>query len=132
MTAVPTRQLLIIRIALISGVGLFAALTAWLRSSGQIPAAPAELLAQLAVMRSVVWGLAVAAVGVALIIRGQLDALSEAAERRRLIIGWSVGEGVALFGVVQFYQGGLRVTMAVGVLAFAAVLLILPIPRTRS
>ena len=132
MNAAPRRQLLVIRIALITGVGLFAVLTAWLRSSGQIPAASAEVLARLAVMRSVVWGLAVAAVGIALIVRGELDALAEAAASSRLIIGWSIGEGVALFGVVQFYQGGRLATMAVGVLAFAVVLLLLPISRSRS
>jgi hypothetical protein len=49
-----------------------------------------------------------------------------------LVVGWALGEGVALFGTVQHFIGAPLVTMAVGLLTFVVVLLLLPIPPERS
>ena len=86
------KQLFIIRVALVSGVGAFAAL--FLRTRVEI-APPAR--------------------------RGPV-----------LVIGWALGEGVALFGIVQHFIGGPLSTMAIGLLTFVVVLLLLPIPRERA
>lgn len=52
--------------------------------------------------------------------------------RTARIVGWAPAEGAALRAVVQYVLGAPLAAMAVGVLTFAVVLLLLPIPDTRG
>lgn len=123
----PNRTLFFIRIALISGVAMFAALATWQRARGM----PAPTLGpdQLTTLRYALWALAAAAVGAAFFLRGRMDSASVQQRRSMTIVGWAFGEGVALFGVVQHFIGGPTSTMALGLLTFAVALLLLPVPR---
>ncbi|MFN0097530.1 MAG: hypothetical protein ACKVS7_02565 [Gemmatimonadaceae bacterium] len=126
----PSKQLFIIRTALMAGVGAFAAIVTFQRSQGMNAgfAAP-EVLGNL---RYVLWALAAFSVAAALFLRGRVDAAADRQKGMMLIVGWAFGEGVALLGTVQHFMGAPLSTMAVGMVAFIAVLMILPIPRARS
>ncbi len=128
------KQLFIIRIALLTGVALFAALATYQRSQGAdsgLGGGP-MLSGSLENMRYVLWALAAAAVAAALFIKPKLEAATPARRGSYLVIGWAFGEGVALFGTVQHYIGGSVSTMAIGLMTFVVVLLLLPIPRDRA
>ncbi len=128
------KQLFIIRIALLTGVALFAALATYQRSQGAdsgLGGGP-MLSGSLENMRYVLWALAAAAVAAALFIKPKLEAAKPSQVAAFLIVGWSFGEGVALFGTVLHYAGGPMTTMAIGLLTFVVVLLLLPIPRHRT
>lgn len=127
----PLKQLFLIRIALVTGVALFAALAAYQRSQGTL-VAEALTSGPLANLRYVLWALAAGAVAAALFIKPKLEAARPAQRGSYLVIGWAFGEGVALFGTVQHFIGGPVSTMAIGLLTFVVVLLLLPIPRDRS
>jgi len=125
------RQLFIIRIALLTGVVSFAALSAYQRA--RVPVSPeAAAMLPLQTMRYALWALAVVAVLVALFLRSRLPGVPAPARASMLIIGWAFGEGVALFGAVQHYIGGPIATMALGLLTFVVVLVLLPVPRAPA
>jgi FtsH-binding integral membrane protein len=126
----PTRQLFIIRIALITGVAAFAAMVAYQRA--QHPALGTGLPVPMELLRYALWGLCAAAVGAALFLRTRMG--SAPAQRRGayLVVGWAFGEGVALFGSVQHYLGAARSTMMLGLVAFFTVLMLLPVPRDQA
>lgn len=126
--AVPSRALYIIRLAIIVGVAAFAAGIAYQRSRAPVGADQLAAL-PLETMRLVLWGLAAACVLAALFLRSRMEASAPARRRMMTIIGWSFGEGVALFGIVLHYIGAAASTMALGVLAFVVTLLLLPVPR---
>ena len=130
----PVRQILLIRIALILGVAVFAALTVFQRTQGMIPdATDPESLRTLQLLRYASWGYSAIAVAWAFFCRARVEsAMSEQQLHASLIIGWAPAEGAALLGVVQYFLGAPLAAMAVGVLAFAVVLLLLPIPVTRG
>ena len=127
----PSRHLFIIRVALLTGVTAFAALVLYQRSRG-MAALSAEAGSMLALMRYVLWGLAGAATAGALFLRSRLDSTTPAHRGIMTVIGWALGEGVALFGVVQHYLGAPVTTLAVGLITFALVLVLLPVPQERS
>lgn len=127
----PSRHLFIIRVALLSGVMAFAALVVYQRSQGMATLS-SEAGAMLALMRYVLWGLAAAAAAGALFLRSRLDATTPVHRGTLTVIGWALGEGVALFGVVQHYLGAPVTTLAIGLITFALVLVLLPVPQERS
>ena len=127
----PSRHLFIIRVALLTGVTAFAALVLYQRSRGMATLS-AEAGSMLALMRYVLWGLAGAAAAGALFLRSRLDSTPPAHRGTMTVIGWALGEGVALFGVVQHYLGAPVTTLAVGLITFALVLVLLPVPQERS
>ncbi|MBX7120026.1 MAG: hypothetical protein K1X31_13620 [Gemmatimonadaceae bacterium] len=123
------RQLFIIRLALVTGVLLFAGLTTWMRTSGQLPEPAEDLRANLVYFRYATWAVAAFALLWALFWKARAEAaMTESGVHRALIIGWAPGEATALLGTVTYFQGGEPASMAFGVLAFLVVLLILRIP----
>lgn len=127
----PSRHLFIIRIALVSGVAAFAALVVVQRSRGTLPDLSGDA-SMLAMMRYTLWALAALAGLGALFIRSRLESAKDAQRGQMTVIGWALGEGVALFGVVQHYLGAPVTTMVVGLVAFVLALVLLPVPRDRA
>ena len=126
------RKLALIRIALVAGVILFAIVSLYTRSQRSGLDAIAELpetLQRTATLRYILYAMAAAAMGVAIWVRSQLDGAPREKQGSLLIVGWAAGESVALFGLVQHFNTGSQTALAIGVMAFAAVLAILPIPR---
>jgi len=123
------KQLFIIRIALIFGVAMFAALTVFLRQSGNLPEPDAAALERIRYMRYGVWGLSALAVAWAFLWKARAEsAMSEQGAASSMILAWAPGEGAAILGVVTHFLGGPIATMAFGILAFIVVLLIARIP----
>lgn len=131
---IPTRTLFVIRLAFILGVTIFAAITLWMRSrpGADAVALTGDQLPALALFRYVLWGLAGVAIAGALVLRPRLETAPPDRRGSILIVGWALGEGVALFGVTQHFIGGSVTTLAIGLIAFAAVLMVLPIPPERT
>lgn len=125
----PSRHLFIIRVALLTGVVAFAALVLYQRSRGMASLGGGPLLEM---MRYVLWGLAGAATAGALFLRSRLESTAPVHRGVMTVIGWALGEGVALFGIVLHYLGAPVTTLAIGLLTFALVLVLLPVPRDRS
>ncbi len=138
----PSRHLLIIRIALMTGVATFAGIVAWQRANGNLIAQRVGTELPMDGLRIALWVLAVVAVLSALWLRTRIAGArgsappstpaSAASPASMTIIGWSFGEGVALFGIMQHYLGAPLTTMAVGLLAFVVVLITLPVPRAAA
>ena len=129
------KQLFIIRIALVAGVGAFAALAAFQRARmGHISfdLIASERPVPLDVLRYVLWGLAGMALAAAMFLRSRIEVAPPAQRGAMLVVGWALGEGVALFGTVQHFIGAPLVTMAIGLLTFVVVLILLPVPPERS
>ena len=129
------KQLFIVRVALIAGVGAFAALAAYQRyrmdrASFDFTSTGAPL--SLDLLRYMLWGLALVAFGSAIFLRSRVEVARPAQRGAMLVIGWALGEGVALFGTVQHFIGAPLSTMAIGLLTFVVVLIILPIPAERT
>ncbi len=134
MSRVASRHLLIIRIALITGVATFAGIVAWQRANNQLLGQQLSGELPLDGLRIALWVLSAAAVMSALWLRTRMAGSHRTVASRSsmTIIGWSFGEGVALFGTMQHYLGAPLTTMAVGLLAFVVVLITLPVPRTAT
>ena len=129
------KQLFLIRIALVTGVAAFAALAAYQRSrmvNLGIALPPGGGAVPLDALRYVLWALAGAAVSGALFLRTRLETARPEQRGAFLVVGWALGEGVALFGIVQHFIGAPLSTMAVGLLAFVVALMVLPIPPGRA
>lgn len=128
------RQIFLIRIALILGVAVFAAVTVFLRTQGMIPGATdPEAVATLRMIRYAGWAYSAFAVGWAFVFRARVEAAMTVPQiNTALIVGWAPAEGAALLAVVQYFLGAPLAAMAVGLLAFTVVLLLLPIPDTRG
>lgn len=121
----PARSLFVVRIAIVSAVVLFTAMTWYVRSrapQGTDPSAAAEFAWPILGIQ------ALTALGVV--------ALSWAgrrtAERARLtnvaIMGWAVGEMAAIAGIVFWFVTGSTERLGFGLLVFAAALLLFRIP----
>jgi FtsH-binding integral membrane protein len=129
------KQLFIVRVALVAGVGAFAALAAYQRA--RVGTISIDLTASgqpvpLDLLRYVLWGLAGMALAGAVFLRSRIEVARPAQRGAMLVVGWALGEGVALFGTVQHFIGAPLVTMAIGLLTFVVVLILLPIPAERS
>jgi hypothetical protein len=130
------KQLFIIRVALVTGVGAFAALAAYQRAR-MGPPGPFDSMSgggalPLDALRYALWALAGVAVAIALLLRSRIESAPPARRVTMLVVGWAFGEGVALFGTVQHYIGAPLSTMALGLLTFVTVLMLLPIPPERA
>lgn len=125
----PYRNLFIIRIALMTGVFLFAGIGYFGPRFGMV--ASVDYGAMDGALRYLAWGfLAVAVVG-ALLLRTRLDGASPNRLAQLLIIGWALGEAAALMGIVTHMAGGGLGPLALGLMGFVCTLVLLPIPRPR-
>jgi hypothetical protein len=127
----PSKQLYIIRIALMTGVFMFAGIVLYQRINGTdtntfTSGFPLETA------RSVFWVLVGASALTTLFLRPRVEAAPFARKALPTLIGWSFGEGVALFGTVLHFAGGPQSTLALGLLVFIFALLLLPVPRERA
>ena len=123
----PSKQLFIIRIALMAGVFTFAGITLLQRSQGTAMAIESSL--HIASMRYVLWALVAASMLVTLVLQGQVQSAPHNKRGLLTLIGWSFGEGVALFGIILHFMGGPVATLAIGIVGFVFSLLLLPVPR---
>jgi FtsH-binding integral membrane protein len=123
----PSKQLFIIRIALMAGVFTFAGITLFQRASGapMTVATPFDV----GMMRYVLWALVAASMFVTLILQGQVQSAAHTKRGLITLIGWSFGEGVALFGIILHFMGGPVASLAIGICGFVFALLLLPVPR---
>ena len=128
----PSKNLFIIRVALITGVFLFAGVAAMQRANGNVPAVMLPESMPLSSLRYVLWALVAAAAAGALFLRTRTETARPPQRQTLTLIGWMLGEGVALFGIVIYYAGGPVTSVALGLLAFVFTLMILPVPRERS
>jgi len=122
----PSKQLFIVRIALMTGVFMFAGFAMYQRGQGAPPTFGSELPIEM--MQYALWILVGLSSAAALFLRPRVD--SAPPQRRALmtLVGWSFGEGVALFGIVLHYIGAPIVALSLGLLAFIIALLLLPVP----
>lgn len=123
----PSKQLFIIRVALMAGVFTFAGITLFQRSQGTAMAMDTPLAAH--TMRYVLWALVAASMVVTLGLQGKVQLAPPAKRGLLTLIGWSFGEGVALFGIILHFMGGPVASLAIGVVGFVFSLLLLPVPR---
>lgn len=125
----PTRNLFIIRIALMTGVFMFAGIAYFGPQVGMAPSL--ELGPQLDTLRWVARAFSAIAVAVAVLLRPKLESAPPASLGGYLISGWAVGEAAALIGVVTYMAGGGLAPFSLGLMAFVFTLVMLPIPRPR-
>lgn len=123
----PSKQLFIIRIALMAGVFTFAGITLFQRASGSPLTVTTTL--DVGMMRYVLWALVAASMLVTLVLQGQVQSAPHNRRGLLTLIGWSFGEGVALFGIILHFLGGPVASLAIGVVGFIFSLLLLPVPR---
>ena len=124
----PSKHLFIVRIGLIAGVFAFAGVALYQRWQGLSPVGLADQL-PLGSLRYVLWVLVALAALAALFLRSRIAAASPTRRGLFVILGWTFGEGVALFGVVLHFAGGPVTSLALGLLAFVFALLVLPVPQ---
>lgn len=127
----PSRHLFIIRIALLSGVAVFAGLVVYQRSAGMATLGAGDG-SVLGTLRYALWALAGTAAAAALFLRSRIESATPAQRGMMTVVGWALAEGVALFGIMHHYLGGPISTLALGILTFVLVLVLLPVPRDRS
>lgn len=126
----PSKQLYIIRIALMTGVFMFAGLVLYQRrdptvAPGFVQGIPLEA------MRYVLWVLVGASALTALVLRPRIETAPPQRQALMTLIGWSFGEGVALLGIVMHFAGAPIASLSLGILAFVFALMLLPVPRSR-
>lgn len=126
----PNKNLFLIRIALMFGVAAFAVVALVTRSKS--PGGVGETALPLVGMRYALWAVAAAAFGAALFLKTTMQAAAPARRAMMTLIGWSFGEGVALFGIVLYFAGADVSTLALGLLTFAFTLITLPVPRDAN
>jgi hypothetical protein len=123
----PHRNLFIIRIALMTGVFLFAAIAFF---GPRFGVAPAVTLGDSAgAMRYVLWGFVAIAVMGSTLLKSRIGAVAPPKQASYLIIGWALGEAAALCGIVLYLGSGSTASMGLGLMAFVFTLVMLPIPR---
>lgn len=125
----PTRNLFIIRVALMTGVFMFAAIAYFGPRFGMAPTL--DLGAQGETLRWVARAFFAMAVAVAVVLRPKLESARPDQLALLLISGWAVGEAAALIGVVSYMAGSGIVPLSLGLLGFVFTLVMLPIPRPR-
>ncbi|MBX3174440.1 MAG: hypothetical protein KF709_08495 [Gemmatimonadaceae bacterium] len=123
----PSKQLFIVRVGLVAGVFTFAAIALYQRGTGTAN----SIVLPIDSLRYVLWVLIGASVLSAMFLRPKVEVAAPAQKGLLTLIGWSFGEGVALFGIVLHYAGGPVSMLALGMLAFVFALLMLPVPQVR-
>lgn len=124
----PSKHLFIVRMGLIAGVFAFAGVALYQRMQGAVPVGLIDQL-PLGTLRYVLWILVAVSALAVLFLRSRIAAATVTQRGLYTILGWTFGEGVALFGVVLHFAGGPVTSLALGVLAFVFALLMLPVPR---
>ncbi len=116
----------IVRFAMLGGVLFFAAIAWFLTSSGQMGAAGNDELA--GVLRYVFYGLLVVDLGAMWLVRQRIDR-AETFEKKGplLLIGYALGEGITLYGIVYWLVTGGMLLFFVGLLVFLAAFLVFPV-----
>lgn len=125
----PSKQLFIVRIALMAGVFMFAGIALYQRSTNT--AAPPVVQLPVETLRYVLWVLVGASTLASLYLKPRVEAAPYSKKALFTLVGWSFGEGVALLGIILHYLGGPMSSLALGMLAFVFALLVLPVPRER-
>ncbi|HRN52474.1 MAG TPA: hypothetical protein PK788_03210 [Gemmatimonadaceae bacterium] len=125
----PYRNLFIIRIALMTGVFLFAGIAYFGPRFGMAPAL--GLGESLEALRYALWGFLAIAVGGALLLRTKLEGAAPDRLSQYLIIGWALGESAALMGIILYMGGAGLGPLSLGLMGFVSTLVLLPIPRPR-
>jgi len=120
----PEKNIFLIRIAIAMGAVLFALVSLYTRSREPMVGDPGVLSS----LRYATFGLSAAAIGVALIVKSACVGKPLQQQYSFTIGGWAAGEAAALVASVQHFQGGTIPVMTIGFLAFASVLVLLPIP----
>lgn len=125
----PVVALAIIRIALLVGVLLFGAAILFILRRGTWVPAPAESLETLRMIGIGLWAVAIVAV-IALRARGLGRRAGPGGSDPR-IIGWAIGEAVALFGGVYYLLSGRHTWYILGLMFLVMTFLLFPIARMR-
>lgn len=125
----PSKQLFIVRIALMTGVFMFAGIALYQRATST--AAPPVVDLPVEALRYALWVLVGASALATLFLKPRVEAAPYGKKALFTLIGWSFGEGVALLGIILHYFGGPMTSLALGMLAFVFALLLLPVPRER-
>ncbi len=125
----PHRNLFIIRIALMTGVFLFAAIAFFGPRFGIAP--DVSLGDAAGALRYVLWAFVATAVVGSLLLKTRVSAAPLAKQSGFLIIGWALGEMAALFGVVLYMGTAGTASLGLGLMAFVFTLVMLPIPAVR-
>ena len=120
----PGTTLRIIRIALLSGVLLFGAVVAYLTQSGGLTPDPESA----ATLRLVFLPLALGTFAGILAVRTAQARAEKQRQGTFSIIGWALGEGVALFGGVAWMVAGEMLLYLTGLGLMILALLLVPIP----
>lgn len=125
----PSKQLFVVRIGLLTGILLFAGIAMSQRRGGAVPEAMAHLPVD--ALRYILWVGVGVAILAALFLRARVESAPPARKALITLTGWSIGEGVALLGIILHFAGGDISTLALGILAFVVALMLLPVPRER-
>jgi hypothetical protein len=125
----PYRNLFIIRIALMTGVFMFAGIAYFGPRFGMLSAVDFGTMHD--GLRYLSWAFLALAVAGALLLRTKLEGAPPDRVSQVLIIGWALGEAAALMGIVAFMAGGGLGPLALGLMGFVCTLVLLPIPRPR-
>lgn len=116
-----------IRVAMMGGLLLLGAVTWFLhRAPDWQPPSPG-VAGRLAMFGRILW--AVAGVGLVYLYSRHRDAGQPARVSNFAIVAWSVGEALALFGVVFFYLTGVATWYVSGMLAMSITFVAFPPPR---
>lgn len=121
----------IIRIGLLTGVFAFGAIAWYLRQNQEETPAGAEGDALVTILPIVFAAVLIGSAGVVFLFRKRRQTASSMAEIATTnIVGWALGEGVALLGAVILMLTGNVVYFAAGVVYMLAVFAMFPVPRT--
>lgn len=125
----PSKQLFVVRIGLLTGILLFAGIAMSQRRGGAVPEAMANLPVE--TLRYILWVCVGVAILAALFLRSRVESAPPVRKALITLTGWSIGEGVALLGIILHFAGADVSTLALGILAFVVALMLLPVPRER-
>ena len=120
--------LAIIRIALLLGVLLFGAAILFILRRGTWVPAPAESLETLRMVGMGLWAVGLVAV---IVLRARGLGRTSRYGTDVSIIGWAIGEAVALFGGVYYLLSGRHTWYILGLMFLVMTFLLFPIARMR-
>ena len=117
------QALRIVRFALVSGIAGFLIVALFV----PLETRPDPSLVQL--LTYLTFAFSAAAIAGALVLRGLVEKAATLAEAARYcIVAWALGESGAVLGVVTLFLSGTWPAAAAGIIAFLAVLTLVPIP----
>lgn len=125
----PAQAYLAIRIAMMAGLLLFGGVSWFLHQRPEWQPPRPEVTDGLASIGRVMWVAAAAALTVLFFQHRKADTPVRASTLA--IVAWSVGEALALFGVVYFYLAAVPAWYVAGMLAMAITFVAFPPPAPR-